>query len=167
VNGLDFTTLLASVELSESQWFNCVYPDNFIRTFSPGAEAPICGNRAAVGRSINLRRNSVSHGGLGHAVQCRVKRGNPSSTRGADCRPFLHFMKNTIDPSHGITAIRFTVQSPLEGVIAEEARHERVRVRTRELASIAGRDPWNVSQGDYEQAKQELMGKAPGQVARV
>lgn len=45
-------------------------------------------------------------------------------------------------------------------VIAEEARQERVRVRTRELASIAGRDPWDVSQRDYEQSKQELMGKA-------
>ena len=40
----------------------------------------------------------------------------------------------------------------------EAARYERVRSRTRELAAIAGRAPWDVSQRDYEQAKQELRG---------
>jgi hypothetical protein len=42
-------------------------------------------------------------------------------------------------------------------VIDDEARQERVRARTRELASFAGREPWEVSQNDYEQAKDESM----------
>jgi hypothetical protein len=42
-------------------------------------------------------------------------------------------------------------------VIDDEARQERVRARTRELASCAGLEPWEVSQNDYEQAKDESM----------
>jgi len=28
VNGIDYTTLLASVAISENQWFNCVFQDD-------------------------------------------------------------------------------------------------------------------------------------------
>jgi hypothetical protein len=37
--------------------------------------------------------------------------------------------------------------------------HEQIRARTRDLALKAGRVPPHVLQVDYEQAKQELIGK--------
>lgn len=39
------------------------------------------------------------------------------------------------------------------------ATRERVRARTRELAVRAGRDPLDVTQADYEQAKREVTGE--------
>jgi hypothetical protein len=43
---------------------------------------------------------------------------------------------------------------------AEPVTREDVHVRARELASIDGRSPTNVSQAEYEQAKRELTGEA-------
>jgi hypothetical protein len=39
---------------------------------------------------------------------------------------------------------------------------EMVHQRTRELTAIAGRDPRQVRQADYEQAKRELTGEVDG-----
>jgi hypothetical protein len=42
-------------------------------------------------------------------------------------------------------------------LIDDDARQARVRARTRELASLAGREPWEVTQNDYERAKHESI----------
>jgi hypothetical protein len=47
-----------------------------------------------------------------------------------------------------------------EGAAVVQVTRATVRARARELALIAGRDPLNILQTDYEQAKRELTGEA-------
>jgi hypothetical protein len=56
-------------------------------------------------------------------------------------------------------------QNPISSIKVSGAApvtREMVHRRTRELTVIAGRDPRNVRQADYEQAKRELTGESDG-----
>jgi hypothetical protein len=43
------------------------------------------------------------------------------------------------------------------------ATRQQVHIRTREIASISGRGPLEVSQNDYEQARREVTGESDGE----